>query len=699
MSVLFKEDYSRRKVVIDYTTQNKSFKKIAKMYEKMGIANHSFMLTLYDKDLIGVDPFSETLPVELKAKIAIECKRNYWYYIREIVRVPANGVDGVPFLANRANIAASWMFLNSTHLYLVVPRQICKTITVMVLDGWMMFIKGYNISLGLFASGHPLILENVSRLKTVRDGLPQYLIHKSSKDVDNKIGLIYDTLNTSYKTFTSQKDKRAAANQGRGETFVSGHHDEFVYHYNNDISYPASLSATYTAAEQARSLGIPCANIITTTAGDLDDPRGEYAYSVAQNSMRFTERMFDIPTRAKFKEVVKYNSIIEMVYMDFNHEQLGKDDEWFRKVTAGKTKRDIDKDYRNIWIRGSDTQVLTQEIIDKLKSGEREPRHTTVYKSLLFRWHTSRTELDSEEFKQRKLILALDTSDNVGIDYTTLCLVDPTNLEVVGTCRTNQTNLSYVAQCIIFLMLKYPNFILIPERNKNGAALIDWILAFTRNNKKFNPFRRIYNLAVQHMTEEKYKKIMDKPIDSVDVRKCFGFTTTSSSSSRELLFGDVLSSMMEYGAPRIHDNILIDELIGLSTKNGRIDHADGGHDDMVIAYLLAGYFTLFGENLSYYGISKNKLLANVTVDGEEVDPEYKAKQVKYREERDMLYSKLEHVSNPTLIYDYKKRLAFLESVIDDKDYDIRLMNIEQASENNKINETMSIADKMTRVFG
>lgn len=46
---------------------------------------------------------------------------------------------------------------------------------------------------------------------------------------------------------------------------------------------------------------------------------------------------------------------------------------------------------------------------------------------------------------------------------------------------------------------------------------------------------------------------------------------------------------------------MIDEITGLVTKNGRIDHSDGNHDDMVIAWLLGVWFLTTSKNLQFYG--------------------------------------------------------------------------------------------------
>ena len=118
--------------------------------------------------------------------------------------------------------------------------------------------------------------------------------------------LDYKALNNKYLTFVAQGDKKAAEDQGRGESFGMEHWDEMAYYNNNILSYPSAISATDTASEQAREAGIPAANIITTTAGDIDDPRGGFAYSLKTDAVRFREKLFDC------KEIISAISLIHL---------------------------------------------------------------------------------------------------------------------------------------------------------------------------------------------------------------------------------------------------------------------------------------------------------------------------------------------------------------------------------------------------
>ena len=79
---------AKTKVYIHKTTTNKSFLAMHNLLKDLNITNNKFFLRIYDKKLIDIDPFSENLTYEQKARILKEIKINPWYFIREIIRIP-----------------------------------------------------------------------------------------------------------------------------------------------------------------------------------------------------------------------------------------------------------------------------------------------------------------------------------------------------------------------------------------------------------------------------------------------------------------------------------------------------------------------------------------------------------------------------------------------------------------------------------
>ena len=116
----------------DFTTKNKSFLEMYRDLHALGIKNNKFFLAIYDRSLIGIDPFSEALPLSIKLRICVECMRNPWYWLREVCRVPQDGSPiepggGSEFLLDRTNLASWYCLLVHIDHYMCKPRQTGKT--------------------------------------------------------------------------------------------------------------------------------------------------------------------------------------------------------------------------------------------------------------------------------------------------------------------------------------------------------------------------------------------------------------------------------------------------------------------------------------------------------------------------------------------------------------------------------------------
>lgn len=78
-------------IYLQKSTKNKSFLDMHRYLKATGRKNNAFMLALIDPDLEGINPHDKNLNVYYKQKIFRECLCNYWYYLREVVRIPDQG--------------------------------------------------------------------------------------------------------------------------------------------------------------------------------------------------------------------------------------------------------------------------------------------------------------------------------------------------------------------------------------------------------------------------------------------------------------------------------------------------------------------------------------------------------------------------------------------------------------------------------
>lgn len=604
---LFRQDYmSLSDKHIDYGTNNKSFLRMYSVLKKMGIQNNKFFLTILDTDLIGVDPHNlKDDSLELKLRIAREAKLNPWYYFRAILRIPESGSDGSMFRLSRANLAMIWLYFNHIDNLLVMPRQLGKTIGSISITSAVVFVIGSNITFALLTKDDALRKENVERLKNIRDSLPDWFIHKQRLDTNNTEGISYNALNNKYITFVAQQSDRGADRLGRGMTVPSQHWDEPAFFPNIDITYPVAISTTNAAIESAKANNQPYGNILTTTAGALNTEEGEFTHRLICNSLPFTEHLYDLPNNEELLKIVKANSPQGMVFCEFNYRQLGKTDEWFQEKAA-RTAGDDDKianDYLNTWTFGTGKKhPLEKKTLDTLNKHKKEPMYIQYIDEFMIKWYIPESVVKiKSEFSKIPIAVGMDASENVGRDFTSFVFTDARNASVIGTCMCNTTNVIKVASLIAKLLVDYSNIVYIPERNSVGCAIVDYCLLKLEQNN-INPFFRIYNEVIQDFDNRKMTRAeLFKPGLCNEYRNSFGFRT--SGASRPFLYKTVFKHVVDLACDRVNDITLINQIGGLTIKNGRIDHGSGGNDDSVIAYILCGYLLFFGNNLHMYDFS------------------------------------------------------------------------------------------------
>jgi hypothetical protein len=625
--VLYDKDFAEQGAIKHWSTKNESFLRVCYSLKKMGIKNYQFCLALYDRTLLNVDPFNITGPdaEEIQLRVIHECKINPWYAIREVVRIPESGGESIPFILTRASLSILWCFFNNTDTLTTIPRQCGKTITACTIMALYMYIQCVSCEMGIFAREDKLVQENISRIKRIRDCLPPYFINNQTSDVDNKKGMSYEALHNKIKTFVAANNPITAADHAKGETFILLWLDETAFFKYIDLTYQSAMSTTSTAQPQARANGIRCANMFTTTAGDPSTDSGKFANNLRINSLVFKDSLYDSQDEVHFHQTVKSLSRNNLVYIEFTAKQTGKSDEWletWRQKLCDKPDT-FRRDFLNHWIVSSAHMVLPQDIANQLRDNVIDPIWVDWRESMQMRWYVSKEALSDPKFKTKPLIIGMDFSDGVGRDFTTLAILDPEDMSLVGCWRCNQSTATYVAKNIVGLLLQFPRAILIPERNKNGQAIIDMVIDGLIDNK-INPFRRIFNMVVQEYRSSQNKLDINR-VDPRHYHGEFGFLTNT--STRDLLFKQVLFESVTRNVNRIYDAILVDELCSLTRRNGRIDHKADGHDDTVIAYLLASYLLLYGLDLHMYGLEKGEYLNKVTFTGDDIDPLVKLQQL------------------------------------------------------------------------
>ena len=259
------ESLQRRKPYYDFKTKNKSFLNLYNDWYRMGIKNNKFHLKLYDTDLLGIDPYSPILPVEFQLKIILECFINPWYFLREICRIPAPGTPvevggGVPFNADRNNIASWYLFLNGIDHYASKPRQSGKTQNAVAEINYAFHFGALSSQILFFNKDQGQAADNLGRLKDQRDMLPTWMQMRSIVTEDGKIDKGKDNIRSykcpvtgnEIKVMSKAVSKESATKLGRGATAPIQYYDEVDFTPYFDEILGAASFAYATAANAAK---------------------------------------------------------------------------------------------------------------------------------------------------------------------------------------------------------------------------------------------------------------------------------------------------------------------------------------------------------------------------------------------------------------------------------------------------------------
>ena len=622
MTVLFQDDWEEQGAIPDWETKNDSFINLACLYQQMGVENYAFILALHDQGLKGVDPYDKNLSKDMMIRIGLECKANFWYFIREIARDPA-GSDEYPirFQANRGVIAAYWLFFNHILVILIMIRQTGKSFGIDWLIDWLLNCGLTKSEISYLTKDEKLRTRELERVKAMELTLPPYLKQRGAKDAGNTEVLRVAFMGNTFKAYVPNKSPKLADLIGRGMTAGTVVCDEFAYCANNMITVPVMLSATLAAREVARMKNEPYGTIFMTTSGKRDTPEGRYAYNFVQAAAVFTEMFYNAKNIEALRDMVRKAGDGKNLRVNctFNHRQLGKTDEWLRERLAEAAQEDpvqIKADYLNEWPSGTSCSPLTVEVMEEMRKSERLDYFTKIEEpeAYAMRWYYEE-DLISRMMATVKHILGMDPSEMVGRDAIGMVLRNTLTGESGMTADISEGNIFNFCRWLGVYLKDNPNITLMIERKNTGSPIIDYLLDYLPG-VGICPFKRIYNQVVQYADEyrERYNEcqhaLTSRENMYMKYKKLFGWSTAGSgATSRSDLFSKTLTNAANLTGTLMRDRKLILQTVGLEIRNGRVDHQEGEHDDLTVAWLLSYWLMTHGRNLHHYGIDSSTILS------------------------------------------------------------------------------------------
>lgn len=630
--ILFQNDWAKYPgAIYDTQTTNQSFIHLADVYYHMGIKNCAFHLTLLDPDLQGVDPFRQDLPLIMQAKIARECKLNFWYYLREISRIPESGsMVAVPFQANRSNIAMYWLFWNRVMTIVTILRQTGKTTMLVELVKYLLNFGAMNTFINLLTKSEGLKAETLAKVKAFYEEFPDYLNFSTKKDIFNSDEVKLKDLSNTFKGNLSSASPKQAEKVGRGFTAPINLVDEAAFIENIAIALGAMLMTGNAARSAAERNGNPSGTILATTAGNTSDRDAAYIYSLITGSTIWDDRFLDCVDVKDLNDAIFRNSSATknqtkrpIVNISFSYRQLGYDEEWLKKKLEENisTPENIKRDIFNQWLSGSSKSPIPKQYIETINRHVVDQPRSEFWAphNYLIKWFIALEEIQSRIAAQRSFILGVDTSDGSGGDDIGFSVRDHVDGDIIAAATFNEINLITLADFFVSFLIKYPNSTMIIERKSSAATMIDYMITKLLA-AGINPYKRMYNTIVQNKDsmEDVYNEVMHARLSDEFVfikhKKHIGFATSGAGvTARSSLYSGTLMSMLKYTGYGLRDEKMVAQISALEERNGRIDHPPGGNDDMVISSLLSYWLLSEGRNLSVYGINPSMILRGSAV--------------------------------------------------------------------------------------
>lgn len=607
--------------IYDHRTSNKSFLKVHEQLKMLGVRNNEFFLLLLNPRLQGVNPHDPNISPELAMMVVEECQLNFFYYLREVVRIPQQGAGVVPFELDRATLAAAYCFINDINFYLIKPRQTGKSVGLCAFLSWAFKFGITNGGFAFFANKEKNSKANLKRMKTYIGLLPKYMANMGTQIYDNTGKLVRKTNNikryvepgsgNTADVMNCAISEETAEELGRGDSHNFEFYDEAEFTTCIETTVQVSGLAFNTASYNALKNGMHSCRMFATTPGDLSsEKKCGSAMKIVKDSVVWDERFYSVNPLELKKYIVKKTNY-RVVYIAYGYKQLGLGEAWFRRA-ASTVGNNIPKIRREILLQrfsGNSASPFSEEDITELDEGMKKPVETIKFgKGGLYeiKFYVPQSEIR----KNRTYFLGLDPSDGTGSDNYAITVIDPYTFKTIIEFKNEYMSPQGCRELLEYLLSKWiPQAIICVESNRNGITLIDFL-------KDSWIKSRIYAAseasAESILIKEEYDEIGFLK-DQLMRRKYFGVKTTT--ATRQMMMSLLVDSV-KFKKNILTSENLVTDIKDLVLKNGVIKAADGKHDDCVMSWCIAMYAYYFGEKLERYGFRKGELPNDMIEDEE-----------------------------------------------------------------------------------
>ena len=225
--------------MIDRYTNNKSFVDMSDYLSLKGIVNNNFMLErLNDKESIRYAPHEkeDLLTLNDKKDVLEECVNNFWFYLREIVRIPNINNTYNTIQLNRSNLALFYLFSNNFNIINIHIRQSGMLTASLICLLYAFAFHNSNSYFDIVSPKETRSIEDAEIFHSMDKLLPKYLqperkIRKNTHNFRN------ENLRNRLTIHPAAVSEVRATNMARGLTGDIVLFDEFSYIKYNNILY------------------------------------------------------------------------------------------------------------------------------------------------------------------------------------------------------------------------------------------------------------------------------------------------------------------------------------------------------------------------------------------------------------------------------------------------------------------------------
>ena len=350
----------------DYNTKNASAINLYVLLKKLGVKNCNEHLQIFNPQLIGVDPWDPLLKDSVKMAIIQECRHNYWYIYREILKVD-NGT--APFDINIFNYTAIYFMLRNINFFLEASRQLGKT-QVIATHSALEHNFGRHVYMAVAHYDAKMGVSNIGKIEEVLEALPSWMqfynkrigkknektgqqeIKAKTRTASKRESLNNEIFDNVIELQVVGQVESKANNTGRGTTIPIWFLDELAHTKHNKIAFESLNQSTKQAKVTAQENDRPFGFRLLGTPGKLETKEGTWMLENIQNRyIPMNEQTLEVldMTEEEINEWGRTKSIDGIFHIKYDFDKIGKGANWFSDRCAGQSIDGIRSELLLIW--------------------------------------------------------------------------------------------------------------------------------------------------------------------------------------------------------------------------------------------------------------------------------------------------------------------------------------------------------------